>query len=268
MDAKKVFKTFLNELRSAFPDKEFTAFKDSDVKDFEEWCTPHVLKILQKDSSIFEESFMLFGQDLRLLYPTQSALIWKHLQTCGIASFLGDGIKEKIGKLMESVKGIWNGAGHSTDEIDKILGDAESHNKISEILEFVMSTRLAKVVLGMAESVDLTEFGVDFENPDEVMNLFQNMQGNPIIEKIMKKIQKLIEERLQRGDFTKEMIVRDIESIKVRLQTAFGDMFNDMLGARKADVPAAVLLGNSPEARRARMLARLQRKVNERKTQH
>jgi hypothetical protein len=60
--------------------------------------------------------------------------------------------------------------------------------------------------------------------------------------------------------------MRDIEAIKVKVQAAFGDMFNDMLGGRKADVPAQVLLDNSPEARRARMVARLRRKVGERKT--
>jgi hypothetical protein len=59
--------------------------------------------------------------------------------------------------------------------------------------------------------------------------------------------------------------MRDIENIKVKIQEAFGDMFNDMLGGRKADVPASAILGNTPEARRARMMARLRRKVGQMK---
>jgi hypothetical protein len=43
----------------------------------------------------------------------------------------------------------------------------------------------------------------------------------------------------------------------------FGNIFNDAIGGRKADVPSSVMIGNSPEARRQRMLARLQRKVQE-----
>jgi hypothetical protein len=46
-----------------------------------------------------------------------------------------------------------------------------------------------------------------------------------------------------------------------------GDMFNDMIGGRKADVPASVIMGNTPEARRARMMARLRRKVAEKNLQ-
>jgi len=60
--------------------------------------------------------------------------------------------------------------------------------------------------------------------------------------------------------------MRDFENIKVKIQEAFGDMFNDMLGGRKADVPSNVIISNTPEARRARMLARLRRKLNENKT--
>ena len=52
----------------------------------------------------------------------------------------------------------------------------------------------------------------------------------------------------------------------MKVQEAFGDMFNDMLGGRKADVPSAAILGNTPEARRARMIARMRRKVQENKT--
>jgi hypothetical protein len=86
-----------------------------------------------------------------------------------------------------------------------------------------------------------------------------------IDKKISRKIKTTLEDKVRRGEFTKETIMRDIEAIKVKVQAAFGDMFNDILGGRKTDIKAAEILGNSPEARRQRMLARLQRKLKERK---
>ena len=44
-------------------------------------------------------------------------------------------------------------------------------------------------------------------------------------------------------------------------------MFNDMIGGRKAELPSSVIMGNTPEARRARMMARLRRKVAEKNLQ-
>jgi hypothetical protein len=81
----------------------------------------------------------------------------------------------------------------------------------------------------------------------------------------MKKIKTTLEDKVRRGEFTKEMLANDIEKIKLKIQTAFGDMFNEALGGRKADVAPQVILGNTPEARRARMIARMQRKLAEKK---
>jgi hypothetical protein len=162
------------------------------------------------------------------------------------------------------MKGLWGETG-KTDDIEKILGSEESRSKISEILEFVMTTRLAKVVMSLAETIDITELGIDFENPEEVLKSFQAHEVSPVMEKIMKKNKTALEDKVRRGEFTKEMLARDIETIKLKVQTAFGDMFSDMLGGRKSAVAPQVILGNSPEARRARMIARLRRKLEERK---
>jgi hypothetical protein len=265
MDAKKSFKAFRDELRSAFPTTEFAHYKDTDPAEFEELITPIVLKIMQKDKAIFDQEFTVFGVNLSPLFPQKPDMFWKNIQKCGIAAFLGGDIKGKINKVAESLKEVWGGSGHTTDNIEKILGTEESRSKVSEILEFVMTTRLAKVVLSLAESVDISELGIDFENPEEVLKSFQAEEINPVMEKIMKKIKTTLEDKVRRGEFTREMLAADIETIKLKVQTAFGDMFNDMLGGRKASVAPKVILGNSPEARRARMIARLQRKLAERK---
>jgi hypothetical protein len=265
MDAKKSFKAFRDELCSAFPTTEFAKYKDTDPAAFEELITPIILKILQKDESVFSEEFTIFEVNVSPLFPSNPTLFWRNIQKCGIASVLSGDIKGKLNKVADAVKEIWGSSGRSTDEIEKVLGSEESRSKISEILEFVMTTRLAKVVLNVAESIDISELGIDFENPEEVMKSFQQEEANPIVEKLGKKIKTILEDKVRRGEFTKEMLAADLETIKMKIQTAFGDMFNDMLGGRKADVPAQVILGNSPEARRARMIARLQRKLSERK---
>ena len=264
MDAKKSFKAFRDELRSAFPSTEFAPYKDTDPAEFEDLITPVILKIMQKDKTLFDEEFTVFEVNLSPLFPENPDLFWKNIQKCGIASFLSGDLKAKFNKSADEVKKIWGGAGHSTDEIEKLLGSEESRSKISEILEFVMTTRIAKVVMSLAESIDISELGIDFENPEEVLKSFQEA-NNPVMENIMKKIKTTLENKVRNGEFTKEMLAADIEAIKIKVQTAFGDMFIDMLGGRKADVPARVILGNSPEARRARMVARLQRKLAERK---
>jgi hypothetical protein len=267
MDATKSFKEFLNDLRSAFPDVKFNPFREDQITEFEEWCTPNILKILQKDGTLFTDPCIVFNVDISPLYASQTAMIWKHVQHCAMASFLSGDLKGKLSKVLDSLKTVWGGAGHNTDEIDKLIGNEETQDKISELIEFVMNTRLATIVTSMMENINLDDLGIDFESPEDVMNMFQNMNGNPTIQKVMKKVQGILEEKLRKGDFTKEMIVQDFETIREKLKAAFGDMFNDMLGGRRADVPTQVLMGNSPEARRARMIARLQRKVKERKTQ-
>jgi hypothetical protein len=265
MDAKKLFKAFLNDLRTDFSSEEFK-YSESEIADFEEMITPKILKVVQHDKTMFEESFEVFGKDVAPLLRIYSKLdkYWKHIQSCAFASFLSGNIKGKISKLLESFKDSFGG---KESELDKVLGTEESRVKVSEILEFVMSTKLAKVVASLVETIDISSLGIDFENPEDMLRSIQE-PSNKIMETVMKKVKDELDTRLRRGDFTKEQLVRDIENIKVKVQEAFGDMFNDMLGGRKADVPSAAILGNTPEARRARMIARMRRKVEENKTKH
>jgi hypothetical protein len=259
MDAKKSFKAFLSELKSAFPSEEFG---EVDIAEYETMITPKVLQILQKDRKLFEEPFEVFDVDIAPLVRANPDRFWKHIQSSSFAAFLSGDIKGKVGKLLDNFKHLWGG---STTEIDKILGSEESRSKVSEILEFVMSTKLAKIVSSLVETIDIASLGIDFDNPEDALKSIQE-PSNKIMETVMRKIKDELDSRLRRGEFSKEQLVQDIERIKVKVQEAFGDVFNDMLGGRKADVPATALLSNTPEARRARMMARLRRKVSERKS--
>jgi len=265
MEAKKPFKAFLNDLRSSFPDITFNQYTDDDLSEFEEWCTPRVLQIIQKDKAAFEEPFELFGQDIAYLFHKKPEIFWTNIQQCSMGALMSGNVKEKFSKIMDSVKSIWGGSGQSVDEIEKVLGSPEAQSKVSDLIEFIMNTRLAGVVTSIMESVDLTELDINLDKPEEIAALFQNLQSNPAIQKVMLKLKSILEDKVRQGEFSREIIMRDIETIKLKLKDIFGDMFNDMLGGRHADVPASVVLGNSPEARRARMMARLKRKVGERK---
>ena len=85
------------------------------------------------------------------------------------------------------------------------------------------------------------------------------------MKKVIGKIQGLIQEKLKRGEFTQQQLQSEIEGIKAKVVSMFGNVFNEALGGTRSELPPAVLLGNSPEARRQRMLARLQKKQRDRK---
>jgi hypothetical protein len=122
MDAKKSFKAFRDELCSAYPDTTFAPYKDTDPASFEDAITPHVMKLMKRDVSMFEEEIVVFDVNISPLFSKNPDLFWKNIQKCAIASVLSGDIKTKLEKVVDAVKSVWGGAGHSTDEIDKILG--------------------------------------------------------------------------------------------------------------------------------------------------
>lgn len=270
MNPVSVFKEFHRHLRSTFPDAGFSPHPawEEEITAFEEAYFPHILPILQRTEEFFNESRMVFGVDVTPLWSaddTDRDEIWKHFQMCLFASFLSGDIKGKLGKVLDTVKGLWAGQGHSTDEIDKILNDEETQGKISEILEFLMNTRLAGLAKQLLEQIDISSLGINLESPEQVMEILRD-QNHPVMKSIMTRIQTIMEEKMRSGEFSREMLIHEIELIKNRLRDAFGDVVNEYLGlgTRENTTPAAVLLSTHPDARRARMLARLQRKYKER----
>ena len=265
MEAPKIFEEFAADLRTAFSVSIAEIDVDETAKYIEKNFFPQVLKIVQKDDDFFAEERWLYGVNLSSLWSSVETssktkeAIWKHVQLCCIASFLHGDIKEKIGSLMDTFKGIFAG---KNDEISKILEDEDSQSHFKEILEFVMETKLAKLCMKMAEEIDMSDFEIDVENPEELINMLKNPE-NPIVKKVITKVQGVIKEKIQKGAITQEEIVREIEAVKAKVMSLFGNVFNDALGGKKGDIPASAMMGNSPEARRQRMMARLQKKVRE-----
>ena len=264
MEADPIFESFYKELKTTFfenlPNSEETV--DETVKHIEEQYYPHLLKILQRDESVFESTLTFRGVDLSALWKEREEsheVIWKNLLMCLLASFFHGDFKEKIGTVMKAVKGLWGASGQENDEVNRILNDEKSEDYFKEILEYLQETRLAKIFMKMVEEVDISEFDLNFENPQDLVDILRNPE-HPKMKKIIEKIQGMIKQKMERGEFTQQQIISEIEGIKAKVQSLFGNVFNDMLGGRRADVPAGVLMGNSPEARRQRMLARLQKK--------
>jgi hypothetical protein len=271
MDAKAVFTSFAVLIKKTCPEKNPVVNVDENAKSFEIFY-PEVLKVIQKDESIFSVERSVFGVNISDAWTVSEdkTELWKQLHTCLLASFLHGDIKEKITPLVDMFKSYWSGTGSGAEneEINKILNDSESEDKFKEILTFISETRIAKLFMSIIEQIDITEIGFDFEKPEEIIEIVKNPE-HPISAKIIARIQNIIKQKVQRGEITQRHIEIEIEQIKTKITSIFGNMFKDALGVGGggAEVPPTVLMGNSPEARRQRMIARLQKKQREKTSQ-
>jgi hypothetical protein len=267
METKQLFDAFYKDIQTTFfenlPDSDEDV--DTTVKHIETTYYPHLLKILKRDETFFDSPISFRAINISTLWKENEAnrdAIWKHVFMCVLGSFFHGDFKDKIGSLFSVVKGMWTGSGQENDEVSRILEDEKSEDYFKEILEYIQETRIAKIFLKLIEEIDVSEFEIGFENPQELVETLRNPE-NPKMKKAISKIQGMIQQKMERGEFTQQQIVSEIEGIKAKVQSLFGNVFNDMLGGTRAEVPAHVLMGNSPEARRQRMLARLQKKQRE-----
>lgn len=265
MNALVVFNSFADLVKKTCPDKNPVVDVTTDVKSFEIFY-PEVLKVIQKDVSIFSVERTVFGINISDAWKIEGDKdeLWKQFHTCLLTSFLQGDIKEKITPLVDMFKSYWSGTGTENEEINKILNDSDSENKFKEILAFISETRIAKLFMSIVEQIDVTEVGFNFEKPEEIIEIIKNPE-HPIAAKIIGKIQNIIKLKAQRGEITQRQIEIEIEQVKSKVTSVFGNMFKEAMGVggAGAEVPPAVLMGNSPEARRQRMIARLQKKQRE-----
>lgn len=262
MDVREIFEQFCKEV---FPSETIEIQLEQNVTEFEAFYS-EIVKVIQKDDSFFGTERIAFGRNLSDLPVDAREVLWKNLVPCMLGSFFHGDIRTKVGKLSGIIKNIWNSSGQENDAITGILNDEKSEGRFQEILDFVLNSRLAKIFTNLLESFDFSDLDFKIDNPADIIEMMKNPE-NPVIQKITGKIHKLIEEKIRHGEFTQQTIVSEIEAIKAKLMGLFGNIFNDALGGRKADVPSAVMTGNSPEARRQRMLARMQRKLHEKNSQ-
>jgi len=258
MDVNEVFKQFCKDV---FRDDTIELDVTKNVEEFEEFY-PFIVQIIQKDSAFFSDDRIVFSRNLCLIDESRREVIWKNLLPCMIASFFHGDIRKKVSKLSGLIKNLWNASGQQNDAVTNILNDEKSQSHFQEILDFILQSRLVKIMTNLIESFDMSEFDLNIQDPAELIEMLKNPE-TPAIKKMIEKIQNTIKQKIQRGDFSQQVIQTEVEAIKAKVMSLFGNIFNEALGGRKGETPPAALMGNSPEARRQRMIARMQRKVRD-----
>ena len=166
------------------------------------------------------------------------------------------------------VKQIWTQqTGRSTDEIDGILADEKTQSSLQDLLEVFSKSKIAALITEMIETISPEQLGVETLNLNDLeglMGLFRD-PNHPIVQRATSVITQFLETKMQSGAITKEELVSEIEGFKARLTGSFGRLVKETLVGpeREGQQTAQTLMSNHPDARRARMLARLQRKQRE-----
>jgi hypothetical protein len=224
---------------------------------------PHVLRVIQKDNTLLSEVELFPGMKVEWDGTDEA---WSRLQTALIYAVLHGDPKEKFGRILESIKSMFPGS--HADELDQILNDEETKDSLKEMLDLIVNTRLASLVGEIAQDISLEDLGVDLEKPEQMLEVLRNPQESPVIKQIMERAQAVLEDKIRNGKINQQEISREIETIRAKFQSSFGRYLNEMIigedGERTGNT-AAQILSNHPDARRARMLARLQRKQKARK---
>lgn len=224
---------------------------------------PHVLRVIQKDNTLLSEVELFPG--IKVAWSGTDDQ-WKALHMALLYSVLHGDPKEKFGSILEAVKKILPG-GAQTDEIESILNDEDTKSSLKEMFELVMNTRLASLVGEMVQHMSFEDLNLDLENPQTILEMLRNPQEHEGLKELMDRAKMILEDKIKTGKINQQELVREIEMLRAKFQSSFGKYLNEaVLGpddGPKTGNTSAQILSNSPDARRARMLARLQRKQQE-----
>lgn len=220
---------------------------------------PHLLRVIKRDNTLMSEIELFPG--LKVAWDGTDEN-WSKVHMALVHAVLHGNPKEKFAKILEAVKGSLPGGSAATDEIEKILADEDTQSSITEMMELVMSTRLVTLVGDIMSAVSLDDLQLD--DPYKVMDMLQNPQASPVLMELMERAKNVLEEKVRTGKINPNELRRDIERIRAKFQSSFGKYLNDALLGENARPTTGntsqEILSNHPDARRARMLARLQKK--------
>ena len=257
----------LRKLINYFKDKNVAGVPRASEELFshlEEAFLPHLLRVLKKDNTLLAEIELFPGLKVPWEGTEQE---WSLLNMALLHSVLHGDPKEKFGKIFETLKGLVPGGGTHSDEISRILEDEETQSSFQEMLELVMNTRLASLMGDIAQSVNYEDLDLDFEDPEKILAMLRNPQESPVLQEMMDRAKMILEDRIKSGKINQQELVREIEMIRAKFQSSFGKYLNEMIvgdaGGGTTGNTSQQILSNSPDARRARMLARLQKKQKE-----
>lgn len=227
----------------------------------EDTLLPHLLRVVQRDNTLLTEVELFPGLKVEWEGTDEN---WKRLHMALIYSVLHGNPKEKISKVMEAVKGMMPGGSAQADDIQKILEDEETQSSMSEMLELIMNTRLVSLVGDVVQSLQFADLDLDFENPEQVLQMLQNPKDHPALNEIMDRARMILEEKIKTGKLDQNALRRDIENIRAKMQSSFGKYLNQaVLGEDAGNTTgntSEMILSNHPDAKAARIKARLQRR--------
>lgn len=232
----------------------------------EDTLLPHLLRVLQKDNTLLSEVDIFPSIKIGHVW-NGSEESWKLLHMALLYAVLHGDPKEKFGKILEIVKSfIPGGMGGQGDEISRILDDTETQDSLKDFLEVIMNTRLVSIVGDIVQSVQLADLDLNFEDPEKLIEMLRNPMGSPALKEVMERAQAVLEERIRSGRINQQELSREIETLRAKFQSSFGKYLNQAVVGAPGNTTGnsgAQILSNHPDARRARMLARLQKKQQE-----
>ena len=228
----------------------------------EQTFLPHLLRVIQKDNELLAEVELFPGIKVEWEGTDEQ---WKKLHMALLYSVLHGDPKEKFGTIFDAVKKAMPGNGAEADEIQKILEDEETKSSLSEMLELIMGTRLIGIVGDIVQSIKFDDLDLNLENPEQLLEMLRNPQEAPALNELMERAKAILEERVNSGKINPQELRREIETIRAKFQSSFGKYLNEAIlgedagGNTTGNTPQQIL-SNHPDARRARMLARLQKR--------
>jgi len=260
-ELKKDFPHLEDVLRANYPSTSELRF-DAEVEYFKVHVQPHCMGLIKKNDAVFAEPrFFLRGVDFSELMKVDGAdkeKIWTYSRLFLAASYLG-------ADIMNTIKTVWSSVtGQApTDEIDEILKDGTTQTGVEELFEVLKTTRIFKIGMEVAESLDVKKLGldeIDFTNIPALIEMVKN-PNHPVTKRAISTVQNLIESKMRSGSLRKEDFIGEIEMLKEKFKSSLGKLFSSEIfgdtGGRQTRT-AVDLTSNHPEARRQRMLARLQ----------
>lgn len=279
LDTAKLIRECLDDISKEFPELGETIAKDypadfhcdSEVAYLKEHVQPHCMDLLKKNPELFSvPRFFLRGVDFSVLVKVdgKDEKVWTYARTLLMASYMG-------ADLMTTIKTMWSTftGKSSTDDIDEILKEESTQEGFEDLLDTLKDTRIFKLGMEVAENLNVERLGLDKVDFTDIAGLMEMVKNpdHPVTKRAIASVQALIEQKMRSGSLRKEDFIAEIEMLKEKFKNTIGKVFKTELfgdsaaGAGGPTRTAQEITSNHPEARRQRMLARLQRKLAQKK---
>jgi hypothetical protein len=282
LDVSQFLKDYVEDIKSSFPEfaqiitENYSGDLDTaaECTFFEQSLRPHFMKILQKDDSLFAQPvFILRGVDITPIWAgldeATKDTLWKYIRLSLAFSFFGGEPEQQLKSVLGLFKSFWTQqTGKSEEEIEEILNNRTTQNSLQDIMKMFTESKIAGLITEMIETIRPEQLGLEEFNITDIQQMIDLIKNpdSPILRRATSVIGEFLERKIQTGAITKQQLVQEIEMMKARMTSSLRRALGETLfGEEQAGprMPGHMMTGGSPEARRARMVARMQRKYRE-----